>query len=109
MRLPGGPRCNGAGNLHNLGLARTITGPGTLRRYMTILLIIVVWFAVAYFVGCRLGGFIHDTQNDRGEEHSGTYDRENHDSESNIKHTHQTKEINHDSRKARIEHGERTH
>jgi hypothetical protein len=54
---------------------------------MKMLLIIVVWFAVAYALGCRLGRFIHDTQSDRGEEHGGTCDRENNDSESSFKHT----------------------
>jgi hypothetical protein len=76
---------------------------------MKMLLIFVAWFAVAYFVGCKLGRFIHDTQNHRGDEHSGTHDRENNGSESSIKHTHQTKEIDHDSREAGIEHGKRTH
>ena len=109
MRLPGGPRCNGAGNLHNLGLARTITGPGTLRWRMKMLLIIVVWFAVAYFVGCGLGRFIHDTQNHRGDEHGTAQGQVDNGSERIIKHIHHTKEINHDSRKAGIKHGKRTH
>jgi len=76
---------------------------------MTVLLVIIVWFVLAYIVGCRLGRFIHDTQNNRGDERSGIHDRENSGSENNIKNTHQIKEINHDSRETRIEHGERTH
>jgi hypothetical protein len=76
---------------------------------MKILLILAVWFAVAFFVGCRLGRFIHNTQNNRGDEHSGTQGKVDNSSERSIKHIHHTKEINHDSRKAGIEHGKRTH
>jgi p-aminobenzoyl-glutamate transporter AbgT len=80
-----------------------------LRWSMTIVLIIIVWFAVAFCVGCRLGKFIHDSQNHRGEQHNEIQGQVDKGSERSTKHVHHTKEINHDSRKARIEHGERTH
>jgi len=80
-----------------------------LRRCMTILLIIVVWFVVAYFVGCKVGRFIHDTQNERWDQHNGTKGQGDNSSESSIKHIHHAKEINHDSRETSIKHGKRTH
>ena len=80
-----------------------------LRWSMTIVLIIIVWFVVAFFVGCRLGRFIHDTQNKRGDQHNGTQGQVGNSSESSIKPIYHTKEIDHDSRKAGIKHGKRTY
>ena len=80
-----------------------------LRWRMTIVLIIAVWFAVAFLAGCSLGRFIHYGESDRERGHCETQNRENTANYNSIKHIHTIKEINHDSRETRVKHGKRTH
>ena len=102
MRLPVGPRCNGAGNLHDLAPVEDNYGNRHHKGDVKIVLAIVAWFVLACVVGCTVGKFIHDSHSDMKSDYDGTHNSENSHTRSSIKHIDHSKESEHDSGKTRI-------